>query len=110
MRQFSDEFSIVYGMNIASWSWYGTGTISCYWKRLIFNSSRFKKSDQMSHNLKDLFHLLTIILPTVLYNAIYGRQVLKPGVLVSIPTEDEPPTTARKHYPNSIKKQIPKQL
>ena len=39
-----------------------------------------------------------------------GRQVLKPGVLGSIPTEDEPLTTTRKHYlipeknnPNSLK-------
>ena len=32
-----------------------------------------------------------------------GRQVLRPGVLASIPTEDEPLTTTRKHYPNSIK-------
>ena len=36
----------------------------------------------------------------------YGRQVLKPGVLGLIPTEDEPLTTTRKHYPNSIKKTL----
>jgi hypothetical protein len=37
-----------------------------------------------------------------------GRQVLKPGVLGSIRTEDEPLTTTCKHYPNSIKTLIPK--
>ena len=37
-----------------------------------------------------------------------GRQVLKHGILGLIPTEDEPLTTTRKHYPNSKKKLIPK--
>ena len=31
------------------------------------------------------------------------KKVLKPGVMGSIPTGDEPLTTIRKNYPNSIK-------